>query len=386
MIHSPPCNGSFVFTSSSSMTEVVATLQARHIRSSTHAIKLFKMTSDRKLRVIFLLAIAVIGVVHPFAFGSTPDVNRVDHIRSQDLRQSLQTRNPLFQRVYSYDVPQTALAATDQTATESSHRPRILQFASRLRPSKEKREKVLNGGEKSASFPSRMFFSYVSPLLDLASKRTLSEEDAFEIADNLSMDRSVESLAMVYEEVRQKAEKKIESQREKGGTMSKNSQSTILLRALLKQQRGALVLTGVLRLLNTGVQAFPAILVSRLLRTIEAGNALPVSKAYTAAFMLVSVLSTKMVLENQYFHNVVSMSTKTRGSLEGLIFDKSLRLPNGGSGVMTKQRSKEEKKALGSGGVLNLMQTDASIIESAVMQIHTIWDGPLQVREPLHTF
>lgn len=29
--------------------------------------------------------------------------------------------------------------------------------------------------------------------------------------------------------------------------------------------------------------------------------------------------------------------------------------------------------------VLNLMQSDASIIESAAMQVHTIWDGPLQI-------
>ena len=363
----------------------VASLQARqHFQSSAHIINLFNMSTNGKLQVIFLLAIAVIGVVHPFAFGSTPDVNRVDHIRSQDLRQSLQTRNPLFQPSYTYVVAQTAIAERSSIGTETPRRSRILQFASRLRSKKEKPKNVWNGGEKSASFPSRMFFSYVSPLLDLASRRTLSEEDAFEVADNLSMDRSVESLATAYEEVRQEAQKKIESQREMGDTKSKNAQSWLLLRALLKQQQGALVLTGFLRLLNTGVQAFPAILVSRLLRTIEAGNAFPVSKAYTAAFMLVSVLSTKMVLENQYFHNVVSMSTKTRGSLEGLIFDKSLRLPNGGSGVMTKQRSKEEKKALGSGGVLNLMQTDASIIESAVMQIHTIWDGPLQVRETLH--
>jgi hypothetical protein len=226
-----------------------------------------------------------------------------------------------------------------------------------------------------------MFFSYVSPLLDMASRRTLSEADAFDVADSMSMDQSVESLATVYDESRRKAQKKIESQREKGVDRLKHSQSATLLKALVKQQRGVLALTAVLRLLNTGVQAFPAILVSRLLRTIEAGNAVPVSRAYTAALLLVLVLSFKMVIENQFFHNVLSMSTKTRGSLEGLIFDKSLRLPNGGSGVMTKQRSKEEKKALGSGGVLNLMQTDASIIENAAMQIHTIWDGPLQVCE-----
>jgi hypothetical protein len=73
------------------------------------------------------------------------------------------------------------------------------------------------------------------------------------------------------------------------------------------------------------------------------------------------------------------MSTQTRGALEGLIFDKSLRLPGGGSNVLSKFGNDKKKKALGSGGVLNLMQSDASIIESAAMQIHTTWDAPLQV-------
>jgi hypothetical protein len=340
-------------------------------------------TRNRDVAVSFLLAVALVGVVHPFALGSTPDVNRVSCIHSHDLRPTLQTRDPLFQKRHVNLLPKTALADTAATVSDVPRKSRIRQLFSSFRPSNGKADGSWKGGESTASIPSRVFFAYVSPLLDLASRRTLSEEDAFEVPDSLSMNHSVEGLATVYEEARRKALRKIESQREKGGDKLKKSQSAILLKALLQQQRGTLILTSVLRLLNTGVQAFPAILVSRLLRSIEAGNHVPASKAFTAALMLVSVLSLKMVIENQFFHNVVSMSTKTRGSLEGLIFDKSLRLPNGGSGVMTKQRSKEEKKVLGSGGVLNLMQTDASIIESAAMQIHTIWDGPLQVRDSL---
>ncbi|OEU10585.1 P-loop containing nucleoside triphosphate hydrolase protein [Fragilariopsis cylindrus CCMP1102] len=135
----------------------------------------------------------------------------------------------------------------------------------------------------------------------------------------------------------------------------------ILLKALVRDQKSILVLTGVQRLLNTCIQAFPSILVARLLRSIEAGNAQPISQSLKAAALLVSVLSIKMITENLFFHNVVNMSTQVRGALEGLIFDKSLRLPEGGSGV------------------LNLMQSDAATIEGAAMQLHTFWDGPLQI-------
>merc|ERR1711879_821001 len=75
-----------------------------------------------------------------------------------------------------------------------------------------------------------------------------------------------------------------------------------------------------------------------------------------------AILCTKMIIENQYFHNVVKCATQVRGSLSGLIFDKSLSLPAGGDG-----------------SVLNLMQNDAGTIESIAVQFHTLWDSPLQI-------
>lgn len=183
-------------------------------------------------------------------------------------------------------------------------------------------------------------------------------------------------------------------------------QSLLLAHALLLHQRRMLLLTGMLRLLNTCVQAFPALLVARLLRLMEAGHAQPVTQALSAAATLVVVLTAKMVTENLYFHFVVQSSTAVRGSLAGLLFEKSLKLPGGGSGVtflsensnnnnaMVSSSSVEAKtvsttsssssiskvaQTLGPGGVLNLMQSDTGIIESAALQFHTTWDGPLQI-------
>ena len=66
--------------------------------------------------------------------------------------------------------------------------------------------------------------------------------------------------------------------------------------------------------------------------------------------------------------------------------DKSLRLSssslNVDDGMMNKSGDKKKKRAettLGSGGVLNLMQSDATIIELLTLQIHTLWDGLLQI-------
>ena len=250
---------------------------------------------------------------------------------------------------------------------------RILWNANPLAGRKDDRWK---GGESTATIASRLVFSYVSPLLDIVddnnksnkdnnkNTRTLTEEDAFDLSKgHRSMDKAVDALAETYDRSRIKAGRRLEEKRQEqqqqqsnngsgsnNNEVIKNSQSMILLKALVRDQKSILVLTGVQRLLNTCIQAFPSILVARLLRSIEAGNAQPISQSLKAAALLVSVLSIKMITENLFFHNVVNMSTQVRGALEGLIFDKSLRLPEGGSGVQTKQKS-GGTKAFGSGGV-----------------------------------
>ena len=318
----------------------------------------------RNSTVVIVFLFTIVGVVSPFAVGSA---EAGSNLQSRHQRNLFQLHKPLS-------------AVAPKSSPNEPRRSRIRSLLSNFKTASSLKNERWKAGESKATIPSRLLFTYVNPLLKLASERTLTEKDSFEVAENRKMKYSVDSLAGFYDKTRRKAQKRIEEQRQKGSDVVKNSQSAILLKALLKQQRGMLILTGVLRLINTGVQAFPAILVARLLRCVEAGDTIPLSKALWSAALLVSVLNLKMVTENQFFHNVVNMSTKTRGSLEGLIFDKSLRLPGGGSGVLARRSKGEEKKALGSGGVLNLMQTDASTIETTATQIHTIWDGPLQVR------
>jgi ATP-binding cassette subfamily C (CFTR/MRP) protein 1 len=234
------------------------------------------------------------------------------------------------------------------------------------------------GGEEKASFASQLFFQYASPLIHKASERRLEAEDSFEISESQKMDHAVSGLASVYRELRTRSKTRQEQKNVDKADHGTESQSLTLTKALLLHQRRNLIVTGLLRLLNTSIQAFPAVLVSRLLKLIEAGDTHAPAKALQAAVTLVAVLSIKMLVENQYFHKVVKCSTQVRGSLAGLIFDKSLRLPGGGSGV-THKDGNGETSALGSGGVLNLMQSDASLIESAALQFHTTWDGPLQI-------
>jgi hypothetical protein len=256
--------------------------------------------------------------------------------------------------------------------------PLLSRVLSHLNPAGSRNASTAwKSGEYNATLVSKLLFSYASPLVDLASVRELEESDAFAIPKSHKMGSAVPQLSSIYHQCRAKARRTIEQDRAKGGDdEAVASESGTLLQALILHQRQTLVVTGILRLANTAIQAFPALLIARLLRLVESGDRDPVRKSLLAVVALVGVLSVKMIIENQYFHRVVDMATQVRGSLGGLIFDKSLRLPTGGEGG---RESRDSKTSLGDGGVLNLMQSDASVLESTAMQLHTIWDGPLQI-------
>jgi hypothetical protein len=270
-------------------------------------------------------------------------------------------------------------ASASATTAAPTRKNSFRNIVSDLNPFQRHRE-YNKGGEYNTTLPSKLLFRYASPLIDTASERQLDEDDAFDVPEKRKMASSVPRLKSLYNKCHSKARKRIEQQKQQDDEKAKTSQSIILMKALLLHQRRNLIYTGVLRLLNTAIQAFPALLVARLLRLVESGDKHPASAATMTALSLVGVLSIKMVIENQYFHKIVKGATEIRGSLSGMIFDKSLRLPGGGGSVSSSSQEGGTKSSLGAGGVLNLMQSDASILEFTAMQLHTIWDGPLQVK------
>ena len=272
-------------------------------------------------------------------------------------------------------IPTTSLAIvrTGATTAASTPLPRLhttgIHAEAAAANTKQQHTRDWKDGEyNNTSLASRLFFTYANPLLDIASQRRLQISDAFHVPESRLMDRAVTRLESVYERCRARAHEK--------------SESVILGMALLQSQKNKLILTGILRLLNTVVQSFPALIVARLLRQIESGTSIRATQPLKSAFMLVSVLSIKMLLENQFFHNIVKCSCDVRGSISGLIFDKSLRLSangGGGGGGGSTRNNATITSNFGSGSVLNLMQSDVSIIEMLTLQLHTLWDGLLQI-------
>jgi hypothetical protein len=254
-------------------------------------------------------------------------------------------------------------------------------------------------GELQAGLISRILYFYAEPLLRLSALRPLEVEDAFHIPTERRMEALVPSLQQIYNRCRSKAHKRLETYQATSESAENNgkldikkrmngridrSKTLILAKAIFIHQKAAFIKTGLLRLTNTIIQAFPAILVSRLLRLIELGEANHPSKALLTTLTLITLLSIKMIVENKFFYNIVKGATEIRGSLTGMIFDKSLRISSSAAlGVRKKGEtnvSQNETAVLGSGSVINLMQLDATVIETLALQVHTLWDGLLQVR------
>eukprot|EP00986_Skeletonema_menzelii_P005340 scaffold1924_cov140-Skeletonema_menzelii.AAC.4 len=264
----------------------------------------------------------------------------------------------------------STLIQSSSTALRSTN-----SATSELAPTPKSKQSWKNG-EYNSSLSSRLLYKYVDPLLEIASKRQLEPSDAFNVPNEKLMETTVTKLESVYSKCREKAKARFAARKKKP------SESTVLAKALLTSQKQTLILTGVLRLLNTVIQAFPSLLIARLLRQIEAGNSIKAIEPLRSAFLLVSVLSAKMIIENQYFHNVIKCACEVRGSIGGLIFDKSLRLSSGSVASSGNSKDKNKKKrasSMGSGEVVNLMQSDATMLEMLTLQLHTIWDGALQI-------
>eukprot|EP00978_Attheya_sp_CCMP212_P036169 scaffold162114_cov44-Attheya_sp.AAC.3 len=310
-------------------------------------------------RMVPLVVVLVVCIVLPHA--STFGVGT--HATSSPVSSIHANKRSVY---YPSSSTSSSLSATGESTLVSHEQTSKTLFQSNL-PSTEV---VNNGtvtleqplkGEYNASLPSRLLYFYASPLLDRASKRQLESSDAFPIPNHHKMGSVVPKLELIYDKCRSKAKRKLDERQAKEGEESETVKASRSL---------------------TLAKAFPAILVSRLLRLVESGESVHVIKPLRAAVALVAVLSVKMIVENLYFHAVVKCATQVRGSLAGLIFDKSLRLASGSGHAPLSASDKRDGntagKALGAGGVLNLMQSDTSILESTALQIHTIWDGPLQ--------
>lgn len=205
--------------------------------------------------------------------------------------------------------------------------------------------------QKLSSLPSRLLFKYVNPIVQKSKKRTLNSDDALPSTANTRNDGI--PLLQRFQKLRTE--------------QPDGNPTWQLARSIVSHQKSQILTSGALRFANTAVQAFPALLIARLLKLLETGASRRL--AIHAALQLVAVLTIKMIIENQYFDRAIQTSIGARSSLMELVFRKSLV----SSGINNGNNT------IDSGSQLNLMQSDVGFVESAAIQLHTSWDSLLQI-------
>ncbi|CAN0379475.1 unnamed protein product, partial [Phaeothamnion confervicola] len=226
--------------------------------------------------------------------------------------------------------------------------------------------------DRTASWWSRLTFGWAEPLLRTGNERVLQDSDVWELRDDQRMRRLADAFEAAYAE-------DYGSESGDSGTAAAQAAAarrlpavlrTPLVRVIWRLHKRQFVVTGLLRMGNSCVQFLPALLLSRLLKTFEqmaatggvagAAEAAALARtAYGVALALFAVVTSKTLIENQYFYRMVNLGMAVRGAVATAVYRKSLRLS-----PAARQRATV-------GEIVNYMQLDSGRVEQMAMSIHT---------------
>ncbi|XP_044496374.1 ABC transporter C family member 12-like isoform X2 [Mangifera indica] len=200
--------------------------------------------------------------------------------------------------------------------------------------------------ERNASILSRIYFGWMTPLMQLGYKKPITENDVWKLD---TWDRT-EILTEKFQRSWAK-----ESQRPKPW----------LLRALNSSLGGRFWLGGFFKIGNDLSQFVGPLLLNRLLQSTQRGD--PAWTGYAYAFLIFVGVSTGVLCEAQYFQNVWRVGFQLRSTLVAAIFRKSLRLTH------------ESRKNFPSGKITNMITTDANALQQICQQLHGLWSAPFRI-------
>jgi len=137
------------------------------------------------------------------------------------------------------------------------------------------------------------------------------------------------------------------------------------------------LVAGGLKVINTMIQFTYPFLLNEILKFIEDTQGGKIDfdsdsiwvryRGYWLSALLFTAMSFKNIIENAYFHLVYRAAYQSRVAITVAVYNKSLRLTN------------VERQSMTLGGLVNLMQIDATKIEMFIPQIHVLWDGIFQI-------
>ncbi|CAF3640789.1 unnamed protein product [Rotaria sordida] len=240
------------------------------------------------------------------------------------------------------------------------------------------------------SFPSRLTFGWVTPLIIRGYKQSLTEEDCWELEIS---ERAVnvvhrvqacfegkinQAKAIAYEQSKiwnknyTSNSNKIQDEDqdlpsiEIKGTPAKTRKPTIFWRALFAAYKGKLIAGGLLKLVHDLLQFSGPMILKEVLTFFNDPTAPTWLGIFYAVLLGATVLCQTLFLQ-AYFHRQYIVGLRFRSAITGLIYRKSLKLSN------------SAKQGTTTGEIVNLMSIDASRFGDITSYIHVLWSGPFQI-------
>lgn len=200
--------------------------------------------------------------------------------------------------------------------------------------------------ERRVNIFSSIFFSWMTPLMQLGYKRPITEKDVWKLDTWDETETLYNKFQKYWLE---------ESQKPKPW----------LLRALCFSLGGRFLLGALFKIGNDASQFVGPIVLNFLLESMQKGD--PSWSGYIYAFSIFAGVVVGVLSEAQYFQNVMRVGFRLRSTLVAAVFRKTLRLTH------------EGRRKFASGKITNLMTTDAESLQQVCQQLNNLWSAPFRI-------
>ena len=211
--------------------------------------------------------------------------------------------------------------------------------------------------EARANIISRIMLGWVFSLVYRGWRSPLKDENLWELRD---FERARHTTSQLREKWEYYQSQPLPQENKKG-----------LGRAVLVTHWKTLVLSGILKAVDTALLLAQPVLVNRLIGFImssaSAQNPRPVGEGIGWAFALLAAPLLKTINENQYFLTAMRIGMRVRSSLQGVVYNKSLMM------------SPSARASSSLGQIVNLMQLDTQRIGDFFQFFHVLWAAPAQI-------
>lgn len=207
----------------------------------------------------------------------------------------------------------------------------------------------------TASFFSRVFLCWLTPLLQLGQKRRLEENDMYSILQEDQSEALGEELQRFWDrEVRHATKELLEPK---------------LTRVLIKCYGRSYAMAGIFVFFLETIKVIQPLLLGKIIIFFENGDpddqrSLGMAYVYAAAMSISTFGLT--ILQHLYYYHVLRTGMRIRVAMCHMIYRKALRLSAESMGQTT------------TGQIVNLLSNDVNRFDEITFNLHYLWVGPLQ--------